>query len=368
VKILVLTTWYPSVSDPVRAVFVRRHAQALALHHDVALVHLAPAGTVPVAAAEPGRLSVEHVDASLAPPGSELLGGIRESRRWVRRLQPDLVHTMGFSSLPFGAAVRGGLPWVHTEHWSGVTEPRSAGAVWHAARGARHLLRLPQAVTVVSSDMAGRVAPFARHGAVHVVGNVVDPAKPSPRPRTTAYRLLAVGGLNPIKDPVLAVRTVRVLRERGLEVTLRWAGTGPLVDEVRRAIDEQGVQDQVVLLGQVDPDSLAAHHAWSTEFLLPTRHETFCVAAAEALAHGRPVVLGARGGQRDFVTPDMGALVAGRDPEAFADAIEDVRRRLADMPPAAFASGIERAYSPEAVATRFDEVYAAVPGLATSLT
>ena len=361
-KILVLTTWYPSVSDPVRAVFVRRHAQALALHHDVTLVHLAPAGTVPVAHSGEGRLRVEHADSALTAP-RELLLGLRGARRWVRRERPDVVHTMGFSSLLFGAVAAGRTPWVHTEHWSGVTEPRSAGPMWFRARSARNVLRLPRAVTVVSSDMADSVRAFARRGAVHVVGNVVDPATPQPRPVTDDFRLLAVGGLNAIKDPVVAVRTVRVLLDRGHDARLRWVGSGPLAADVERAAADLGIAERVELVGAVDPADLAEHHAWSTEFLLPTRHETFCVAAAEALAHGRPVVLGARGGQRDFVTPDVGALVATRDPEDFADAVLDVRSRLGQEPPSVFAAGIERDYSAPAIAARFDEVYAAVPGL-----
>ena len=358
VRILVLTTWYPSTSDPVKAVFVRRHAEALALGHEVEVLHLAPAGTLPVPSE---GLAPRAVPWSPAQP-QMLPRAVAAARAAVREHRPDVVHTMGFSSLPFGAAAHGRLPWVHTEHWSGVTEPASVGPVWNLLRAARHVLRLPHALTVVSSDMAEQVTPFARRGRVHVVGNVVPtPGIPPPRQGHPGLRLLSVGALTPVKDPELALRTVAWLRDAGHDVQLRWAGAGPLMDRSRALVTELGLDDRVTLLGQVPPELLHEHFAWSTSFLLPTRHETFCVAAAEALAHGRPVVVGAVGGQRDFVDDRVGALVTERDPTAYAKAVLDVHERLAHTPPAAFASVVQERFSSAAVARRFDEVYATLP-------
>lgn len=357
VRILILTTWYPSEENPVKAVFVRRHAEALALRHDVRVLHLAPAGTRPVRSA-----GLETAGAPWSPGHPQTLpSALAAGRAAVREHRPDVVHTMGFSSLPFGAAAHGRLPWVHTEHWSGVTEPASAGPVWNRLRAARHLLRMPRDVTVVSSDMARQVAPFARAGHVHVVGNVVPrPAVVPDRETDSQLRLLAVGALTPVKDPELALRTVAWLRDAGHDVRLRWAGAGPLEARSRSLCHELGLDDRVELLGQLPPDQLHEHFAWSTGFLLPTRHETFCVAAAEALAHGRPVVVGAVGGQRDFVDGSVGALVADRTPAAYGRAVLDVHERLASTPAATFAAVVEGRFSPEAVADRFDEVYAAV--------
>jgi glycosyltransferase involved in cell wall biosynthesis len=356
VRILILTTWYPTVEDPVRAVFVRRHAEAIAQRHDVSLVVVTTRDAVPWPS-DMARLTVDSRTVRNSRPGDAVVAA-REVRRMVQQRRVDIIHTMGFSSLLYGAMSRTGVPWVHTEHWSGVTEPRSVGRIWYAARVARHLLRLPQAVTVVSTEMRQAVQRFARSGAVAVVGNCVEvPSTVPVRADTDELRLLAVGGLNAVKDPRMAVQTISVLRDRGVRATLRWAGRGPLIEAATREAVRLGVHDEVRLLGQVPPDELAAQYEWCTEYFLPTRHETFCVSAAEALAHGRPVVLGANGGQRDFVDRTVGALVADRSPTAFASALQDVRARLGRTPAEVFAERIRERYSPEAVGARFDEVY-----------
>lgn len=351
-RILVPTTWFPTVQDPVRAVFVRRHVEALALMHDVEVLALVPTGATPVPSpADLPGLTVTHVPVSVGDPSQAL----RAVRRHAHATRRDVVHSMGFSSLPFAAVARS-APWVHTEHWSGVTQPASAGRAWNAARGARHLLRLPRRVTAVSSDMAERLQPLTRRGALDVVGNVVDPAVPAPRADTPGLRLLAVGSLVDVKDPLLAVATVAALHRQGHDVTLRWAGSGGLADAAREAARREGVSEHVLLLGSVPPGDLAEHFAWSTAFLLPTRHETFCVAAAEALAHGRPVVVGAVGGQRDFVGEQVGALVRSRDPQAWAAAVLDTHERLAAAPLTTFTDAVSR-FRPERIAEQFGEVY-----------
>jgi glycosyltransferase involved in cell wall biosynthesis len=355
VRILVPTTWFPAVDDPVRAVFVRRHVEALALVHDVEVLALLPAGVTP-APPSPSlpRLTVTHVPVTLGD-ARQMVRAARVVRARAAATRPDIIHSMGFSSLPFAAAAHG-TPWVHTEHWSGVTHPASAGRAWSAARGARHLLRLPRRVTAVSTDMAGHLRHLTRRGALEVVGNVVPPAVPVPRSGVPGLRLLAVGSLVDVKDPLLAVATVAALHAQGHDVTLRWAGSGRLADAVVRAARQHGVQGQVVLLGSVPPEHLAEHFDWSTAFVLPTRHETFCVAAAEALAHGRPVVVGAVGGQRDFVTSQVGALVESRDPDAWAAAVLDAHERLGAAPLTSFTDAVSR-FRPGPVAERFGLVY-----------
>jgi glycosyltransferase involved in cell wall biosynthesis len=216
---------------------------------------------------------------------------------------------------------------------------------------------MPRRVTAVSTDMAEGLRRHTRTGHVDVVGNVVGPIIPAPRGTAPGIRLLAVGGLVDVKDPLLAVQTVGVLRRAGHDVTLRWAGSGGLADAVREAAHLEGISGHVTLLGSVPPEELGVQFAWATTFVLPTRHETFCVAAAEALAHGRPVVVGAVGGQRDFVGSNVGVLVGSRDPSAWAAAVLDARDRFETVRPEQFAGAVER-FRPERVAQAFDEVYA----------
>ena len=354
-RVLIVTTWFPSRESAGAGVFCLRHAEAIARHHEVQVIHVARAGTTPV---ELAGGSITMVPASFGRPGS-VLSALRRVRRLSRAWSPDVVHTMGFSSLVYGAALRGEAPWVHTEHWSGAAQPASVGPLWRAASAARHLLRLPTVVTAVSTYLAEALKPLTRE--VCVVPNVVDgPASPSPRPRRDTLDILTVGGLRPVKDPLLAVHTVDELRRRGHDVRMRVAGSGELEPQVRELVGALGLGDRVTLLGQVPANELETHFAWCSAFLLTSHLETFCVAGAEALLHGRPVVLGAVGGQVDFVGPRSGELVGTRTPEAFADAVERVQERLGNVDPEELAGPVRERFSARSVAEAFDRVYSDV--------
>ena len=358
-RVLAVTTWYPSPQDPVTGIFIKRHLEAIATRHDVYVAHLVRGVAGSPAAHDEQAQGDPPIKVLSLAPGS-LFASAVALRSYAAEVQADVIHTMAFSSLPAGGLVRPGRAWVHTEHWSGISDPSSVSPGWVRAARARHLLRAPDVVTVVSSYLQEAVRPFARKGRVVVVPNVVfGPPQALDRSPQPAGRmnLLAVGSLNPIKNPILAVETVAELRRRGHDVHLRWVGSGALDGAMRAAARRLGVSERLELTGQLPPDALTAHYQWSTCFFLPTQHETFCLGGAEALLHGRPVVLGARGGQRDFVSRDLGSLVSEQSAAAFANALIEVHSRLADVAPERFAAPIRARFSPAVVAREFDRVY-----------
>lgn len=351
VRIVVVTTWYPSREDPVEGVFVQRHVEALRRDHVVDVVHLAAR---PGTALGPGvdRITVDRRrPASLVPALRRLRGHLAGA---------DLLHTHVFSTLLLLAPLRllpRRVPWVHSEHWSGVSDPVSGGEVWRRLAGARRLLAGPDVVTAVSEYLAGSVRPFRADRTCHVVPNVVPvPATVTARGGGGALRLLSVGNLRPVKDPELAVAVLAGLRGRGHDATLVWVGDGPLRTAVERRARELGVEDALTLRGRLAPPDFAGEWSACDVFLLPSRYETFCVAGAEALGHGRPAVLGARGGARDFAGAGT-HLVGVRGTGAWVAAVEAA---LADPASAEeIAAPVRARFSPAAVADAFAPALAA---------
>ncbi|WP_432522538.1 glycosyltransferase family 4 protein [Kineococcus sp. SYSU DK006] len=345
-RIAVVTTWFPSAEDGVEGVFVQRHVQALRRDHDVRVLHLAPRPGTPL---EPGTRRL-HVDRRDPRSPARALRAVRAAAAGA-----DLLHTHVFSTLvllaPLLGPLRPGVPWVHSEHWSGVSDPVSGGPLWERLAGARRLLGRPDAVTAVSDYLARAVREARRDRRCAVVPNVVPaPAQPPAAPAEDGLRLLAVGNLRPVKDPLLAVEALAELRRRGHAATLRWVGDGPLRAAVAAHARRLGVDGHLTLLGRRAPHEFADEWARCHVFLLPSRYETFCVAGAEALVHGRPAVLGDRGGMRDFTGPGV-HLVGDRRPGAWADAVE--RARAGAPSPAEIAAPVRRRFSADAVADRF---------------
>ncbi|KZE92123.1 GDP-mannose-dependent alpha-(1-6)-phosphatidylinositol monomannoside mannosyltransferase [Agromyces sp. NDB4Y10] len=352
-KVLVVTTWFPSASAPASGVFVRRDVELLRRTHEVDVLHLHPHGAVGPTDAAPG---VRRLAMSTSNP-VDILRASRALRAGLARY--DLVHTMSPSALLPFAPLRVRIPWVHTEHWSALLDASTVGLPARLGLGAAlRLMRRPDVVVAVSSALAEHLE--ARLGrTVEVIPNAVDaPEQPRPRPPAGGpLRLVAVGGLIPRKGPDLAVEAVAELRRRGRDARLRWIGDGPSRAEIGALARRLGVDDVVDLPGGLAPEGVAAALAESDLFLLPTSVETFGVSIAEALLSGRPVVVGANGGQRDFVAEPDGILVAERTGIAYADAVERSLELARDRSADDIAAPLRSRVSPAARAAAYDAAY-----------
>ncbi|WP_157609174.1 glycosyltransferase family 4 protein [Serinicoccus marinus] len=376
-RVLVVTTWWPTSSSPATGVFVARDVAALATRHDVRVLHLVAPGLAGGPNARPDSELAGMVLTESVVPVEQLVMGVKRpdhvlrAARRVRELSrgADLLHTMAISSLLPLAGWRPSVPWVHTEHWSGLLAPETLTPALRVARRAvRPLLARPDVVAVVGEELAAGMRRL-RSGPVEVVPNIVTaPAELAPRRRPDAdlagrgvLEIVGVGGLIPRKDPVRAVETVAALRTRGIAARLTWIGEGPLRGEVELRADALSVP--VRLPGGVPPEEVPGLLGESDVFLLPTRAETFCLAAAEALAAGRPVVVGDTGGPREFVGPPSGALVRpGAAPEAWADAVEQVWRDSRGLSAEEISGPVARRYGPEGYAQRVDGIYRRLVG------
>ncbi|WP_122260769.1 glycosyltransferase [Ornithinimicrobium cerasi] len=377
-RVLVVTTWYPTAASPGTGIFVARDVAAIATLHDVRVLHLvAPTlveqGPSGYAVTPGGRGGAPAASAGAVVPVEQLVMDPRRPDHVLRAAlrvgalagHADVVHTMAVSALLPMTGWRPAVPWVHTEHWSGLTAPETLSPALRLARGAvRPLLRRPDVVAVVGEGLAEGVRGL-RAGPVVVVPNIVDgPDVPAPR-RAPAValtdrgplELVAVGALIDRKDPLTAVEATAELRRRGVDARLTWVGEGPLRGRTAERAGRLAVP--LTLTGAVDPPDVPGLVSASDLFLLPTRAETFCVAAAEALARGRPVVVGDSGGPRAFVAPPSGLLVPPGAPAAqWADAVEQVWGAAAGLSAEDVAAPVLAAYGAAQHAARVDALYA----------
>lgn len=357
-KVTAVSTWFPTAVAPSRGAFVVRDLQAIASFADVRLVHLVPRqdddGT--------RRLRHEGIEVLRIPmTPSEPLSVLRASRLLAPALEgADLVHSMAFSSLLPLQLPRPEQPWVHTEHWSALTTPQTLPT---AARAALPILtralRGPDRVTAVCDFLAAPIRAVRGDRPTDVVPCIVEPVPLAPRRERGdgTLRLVSTGGLIDRKDPLVAVDTVAELRARGLDVHLRWLGDGPLRDATAERARELGVADRVELPGTTDAAEVRRELGASDLFFGPTKADNFFVSAAEAIVSGRPVVLGATGGQGEYTRAEIGALVSEQDPRQYADAITDVDARTRDLSSEEIAATIGSAFSSATVAGGYRASY-----------
>ena len=345
-SVVVVTTWFPTAVAPSRGSFVVRDTHALALHEDVRLVHLVPPrdddGT--------RRLVHEGIDVLRIPMDprrpDQVLRAAGQLRRALRGA--GLVHSMAFSALLPLAVHRPRCPWVHTEHWSALTTPETLPALARLGLPAlSQLLRMPDRVTAVCEFLARPLRAVRGDRPTDVVPCIVEPGPVTPRRNRAdgTLRLVSTGGLIPRKDPLIAVETLARLVEDGVDARLEWLGDGPLREETLARAQQLGVAERLELPGTVDGAGVRAALARSDLFFGPTRADNFFVSAAEAIVSGRPVVLGATGGQGEYVREEVGALVEVQDAAAYAAAIRDVDARTRSLDAQRIADTIGDAFS-----------------------
>jgi glycosyltransferase involved in cell wall biosynthesis len=146
------------------------------------------------------------------------------------------------------------------------------------------------------------------------------------RKREAPLQLLAVGTVTPRKGHLLLIEALSDLRD--LDWRLTCIGSlqrdGAAVAALRSAIAANDLQDRVALAGEVPSEVLAAAYRAADLFVLPSFHEGYGMAYAEALAHGLPIVATTAGAIPDTVPGNAALLVPPGDAAALRDALRAV--------------------------------------------
>jgi alpha-1,6-mannosyltransferase len=285
--------------------------------------------------------------------GYRVLAGTAPVRAVLAELPPDHLEVSDKLTLVgLGSwAARNGVHAVVLSHErvDAILAPRVPGWFPLAACADRWSRRVAGAFAVVVCPSAFAAAEFTRVGATNVsvvpLGVDLDTFRPErARDDAAALRIACVGRLSREKWPHLAIETVRALLATGTRARLWMVGDGP----IRPALERRARGLPVVFTGHVhDRRTLANLLVRAHVMLAPWPHETFGLAALEALACGIPVVTTNQGAVGELVRVGRsGARAPGAvtvpDPSAFVAAVRDVTRRPMDDRRAAARTRAER--------------------------
>lgn len=295
---------------------------------------------------------------------SLFIGCVRQVRKLLREIQPDIVHGQGTERDCSMDAVFSGFPNVLTIHGNmrvHAKRPEHAGLLYYkiVAMLETLCLRRTSGVVAISTYTEDLVRNDAKR--IWLLPNAVDARFYNVEPIPPAVpRILIVGTLNERKNPVGFVEACADLLREG-RVTLAFAGNecsgDPYYDRLAAlAKDLPGIE----LLGFLGRDELAAEMGGSTLLALPTFEDNCPMVVLEAMAAGIPVVASRVGGVPDLVNHEVDGLLF--DPSSPRDVNQCVRRMLDDpaMRAKMGAAGRTKAqneYHPKVIAGRHLEIY-----------
>ena len=356
-RVVVLTTFFPSPRDPFRTPFLRNLVDALATECDVELVIPVPrrpqigpwrdAAPVPASETHAGWPLVHP--RYLAVPGLHWLSGLayffgvwRTLRALKQRHGRFVLHAHCAYPDAVGAALAAralGLPLVATAHGSDINLSGHERLLRPQIRAA---LRSAERVIAVSAPLARAVAeltglPLPRIECIPCAGYspaVFHPRLPEERAALRRQldiaadtRLVAfVGHLVPVKALDVLLRAwARLLREQpaaAAKLSLVLIGEGSEREALLRLAAHEGIAGRVAFLGP-RPQAVVADWLAAADLLcLPSHAEGSPNVVVEALASGLPVVASRVGGIPDLVDDGVnGLLVPPGDPAALATAL-----------------------------------------------
>lgn len=105
-----------------------------------------------------------------------------------------------------------------------------------------------------------------------------------------SFKILTVCRLVPRKNLECSIRTLKLLRENGIDATLSIVGDGVEMDRLKSLVSDNQLVDKVDFLGSLDTYQLEAIYNAHDVYLFSGFNEGISVALLEAMASGLPIV------------------------------------------------------------------------------
>lgn len=323
-KVLFVTTSWPTEESPVDGIFVQEHARTAASFADVRVLHLhrAPGGLERVGDDPPvWRLGYRALPRPFSY-GAFLLGPLR-----MRSWRPDVVHAHSFLGVLAALPLR--RPVVYSEHWT-VFLPESPHELSTPMRRAAVLaLKHADLVLPVSADLRDELARLAPSARMIVIPNVVDEQVFTPADGAAASgRLLTAGLLDDGRKglDIVLEALAQAHDSPGLDI----AGDGTKRAEYEQLATRLGLDGVVRFHGLLPKTALAGLMRSARLFVLGSRYENNPCVVLEALVSGLPVVATRVGGLPELVDESNGVLVEPHDSVRFAAGIAEALERRFD--------------------------------------
>lgn len=140
-------------------------------------------------------------------------------------------------------------------------------------------------------------------------------------------KIIYAGRVHPDKGVSEWIETLRLAKAAGVEISAKWLGTGPQLNQAREAVDRLGLQSAVSFSGSVeDRQELLSElrNAHVMLFCHLTPESPRCL--IEALAVGTPIVGFGTAYSEDLISGHGGGQLTAMDPSVLAERLIELDR------------------------------------------
>jgi len=388
-NLFIIPSWYPSPTNPIAGIFFKEQAEAIAdLSPDIRVIvscwerymcalsprtPLQSIKTIKEYFTESRVLQQERENlCEISTPTlywSNRLpgGGIRRHINANRKNclaaikqcgQIDLIHAHVSYPAGYIAAILNkefNIPYVLTEHMSPFPFPQYL-------RNGRPISEINEAfgqaakIIAVSPALAERIHSFGYPTPI-VIPNLIDEKRFYPcYPTEEEFTFFTMGGFTEQKGIDILLKAIAAIKVSS-KIQFWIAGDGPERDHLHNLAKQMNISKIIKWLGPVSRADAPALFRRCHAFILPSRHETFGVVYAEAIASGKPVIATRCGGPEFIVNQENGILVDVEDVSSLADAIKYMITNSKSFNTVRIREDFETRFSRKAVISQLHALY-----------
>jgi len=257
-----------------------------------------------------------------------VLAGLWAGLRLIRLSRPEIIHT--HFAVPSGAlawmlSVISGIPYVLTAHLGDVPGgvPEKTGRWFRWIKPFTYPIWKRARRVFAVSDHTRRLALQHYPVEISVIPNGADIKLLAPAGIKIHHppQLVFAARFVPQKNPLAIVDVLSRLKD--LEWHCTMLGDGPLLDDVKRAIETAGMTEQFTLTGWVTSEQVLDRFSKADILFMPSLSEGLPVVGVQALASGLALVVSKIGGFTDLAEEGgNGFLIETDDRAGFTHALK----------------------------------------------
>ena len=370
-KILFLSSWFPNRLEPTNGNFVQRHAEAVAMQHEVEILHTIGdfnqknTFVFDDKVINGIRTLVIYYKNSRNPVQNFLRRMKAYKMGFAKMQKPDLVHAnVLHNNMLFAVYLKKKfeIPFVVTEHWTALQKQNLSKTSGNIKRIAKYIAKNAAYVLPVSENLLDSLKIIGIKTPMKVISNVVNTQvfDIKPMPQDSRIRFLHVSSLIPRKRPHKIIETVYKLKQNGYDVSLEIGGDGD-TETLNNLIKELQAESYIFVFDEISYAEVAGKMQNSDCFILFSDNETQGCVILESYACGKPVIATAVGGVPEFVKDGLGVLIEKANEEQLYEAMKNFADQKMNVgKPEVLRQFVIDNFSKESIFAQFSDIYTKV--------
>jgi glycosyltransferase involved in cell wall biosynthesis len=331
--ILFLTKWYPNYEDPQLGVFVKKHAELLALKYPVKLIYICPIW-------KDKKPKVEHVQTGNL---EEITVYFKPMKGFLKMLNPYLYYRfqkevyMSFEKKPLHAFVNIGsrpgllahyhlrknnISYSLIEHWSGFLNGQFTKKKSFKKSFYKKLLKNSKQVFAVSDFLKFNMEKELKISGLKVLPNVIETkgGEIHNQPKNT---IITIGDLvDDVKNISGILHAFQQFLKEQPDYRLIIIGGGESEYALKALSKSLKISSNVDFIGRKNNDETLELLKEGKFYVCNSNFETFGMSIAEALMSGLPAISTKCGGPEEFLTEDNSRLISINSEEELIEAMK----------------------------------------------